>query len=306
MGHRPIAPTVDGRDLIVLAAGLGTTLVAFICVWLADRAGEHLMGQYGFLWGLIPLPTGAFFVGIVASLGYGAGSFLTQRKVSGRLLWTVAGLLVGSYFVAQYVEYRMVVSGLGDEAIGFWSFFDHVTRAFAWQDAYEKSGHGSALGELGYALRALELAGFVGGGVIVPAALRNKPYCDRCRCYRQSKLVAIVPVGAEEADAHRRLQVILRAARAGSFDEVVQAIVTNGPLSTRREVEGSAHQWLSANLLYCPKCADGAIVAKTHQRQSERHGRRHATEIATEVVELNSDLVRRFLGRHEPSAHPYR
>jgi hypothetical protein len=294
---------VDRRDVIVLTSGLVTTALAFVVVWLANRAGEHLLGDYAFALGVIPVPTGAFGVGIVASLGYAGASYLTQRKVSGGLLLTVMALLFASYFLAQYIEYRVITAGLADRALGFWTFFDHVTRSFAWQDNYEAGGHGRALGDLGYALRALEVIGFVGGGLVVPGALRNKPYCDRCRCYRRAKVVAIVPVGDDEPEAYRRLQTILRAARTTAYDEVAQAIATHGPLLQRRELDNT-RQWLAADLLYCPNCADGALLATTHQRNPEV--RRQVSHVVTEVVPLDGDLVRALSTARRRAGHPYR
>jgi hypothetical protein len=294
---------VDGRDLVVITCGLATTALAFVGVWLADRAGGHVMGHYIFAWGVIPVPVSAFAVGIVAALGYGGASYLTQRKVSGPLLLAVIAFLLGSYLLAQYIEYRVITAGLGDDAIGFWTFFDHATRSFVRQDSSDPSGHGEPLGDLGYALRVLEVVGFVGGGLVVPGALRNKPYCDRCRCYQQSKLVAIVPIGEDEAEAHRRLQTILLAARGGVFDEVAQAIAAHGPLSQRHQIESSMH-WLTADLLSCPNCADGALIAMTHQRHPGAP--RQVSHVATEIVPLDSELVRDFVAAQRRSSHPYR
>jgi hypothetical protein len=296
---------VDRRDLIVVGSGLVTTLLAFACVWWSDRAGgEHILGQYAFLWGIIPLPVGALGTGLAASLGYGAASYLTQRKVSGGLLGSMLVLLVGSYFAAQVAEYRVSTTGLGDGAIGFWDWFDRTTRALAWTRSAFDDRPGEPLGALGYALRALEIAGFAAGGLIVPAALRNKPYCDACRCYRQKKLAAIVPVGGDEAEAHRRLQTVLRAARTGSRDELAQAIVRNAPLSQRRQAEDSTH-WLSASLIYCLSCADGTLAAASHQRSSE--ARRQISQVTTEVVALEPRLVRELLEpRRRGDEGPYR
>jgi hypothetical protein len=290
------------RDVIVVAAGLLTTALAFAVVWLAGRSGENLLGEYGMALGFIPVPGGAFALGLLASLGYGAGSYFTQRKVTGRLLIAVMALLAGGYFAAQWIEYRQVTAGLGAGAIGFWSWFDRVTRSFAWKEQFG-DGLGQPLGDLGYALRALEIAGFVGGGLIVPAALRKRPYCDRCLCYRQTKLAAIVPAADDEPDAHRRMQAILRAARTGSFDEIAQAIVTHGPLSGRHAAEGS-QRWLSASLLYCPSCADGTLIAKSHQRSDEQ--RRQISVVPTEIVPLGAGLVRELLAGGRQPGHPYR
>src|SRR5262249_1069524 len=96
----------DKRDVLVLTGGFTTTALAFTLAWFADRQGERLMGNYGLLWGVIPIPIGALLIGALSAAGYGGASYLTQRKVSGRLLWLVMFLLLGSYFGAQYVEYR--------------------------------------------------------------------------------------------------------------------------------------------------------------------------------------------------------
>jgi hypothetical protein len=288
---------IDRRDVMVVTSGLATTALAFACVWGAAAAGVQLMGYYVLLWHIIPIPAGAFAVGLIASVGYGAASYLTQRKVSGYLLSSILELLLVSYVIAQYLHYRSAVSGLGDEAVGFLTFFDRTTRAFAW------NGGGGPIGELGYAIRALEIAGFVGGGLVVPAVLRKKPYCDRCRCYRHSKYVAFAPAFDDENAAHAHVQAILRAATAGTVDAIAQAVAVHGPLSSRRAAEDST-RWLSVSLVYCPNCADGALVARSHIRSPEAKGQLRTVTVGN--VPLDPDLVEQLVRQRRHPAHPYR
>ncbi len=242
-------PTDDHRARLVLLAGSGTTLLALAGVFAAAHHGENIMGWYA----NYIIPAGALLVGMVAASGYGAVAWWTGLKMTRKLVWTVVIELAVSYFVAQFGEYQQ----LFDDAslAGFFDWFDRSTRAFAWQD---HSGHaGSPLGALGYGLRALELAGFVGGGALVPAALRAKPYCDPCRTYKRTRVFAVLPAGQIEED----FQAIFAAATAGDRARFDQEVATRGPLARARQARKATHGRLS--LARCPRCADGTIVADT-------------------------------------------
>jgi hypothetical protein len=290
-----VARSVDGRALIVLAAGICTTALALLGVRLADTTGEHLMAEYVLVFGFVPVPCGAFGVGLVASIGYGAASFITERKITGRLLLAMMALLIASYFIAQYIEYRLAIAELDGDAISFFAYYDYLTRFMSW-------GSGP-VGDVGYVVRATELAGFVAGGLAAPAGLRYRPYCDACRCYRRSKTIAVVPIGADESDAHRRLQSILRAARAGSADELSQTIATYVPAVGRREI-AQLPSWLSARVVYCSSCANGVLVTMSHQRATDR--RAQPIEVVTEMVPLGAGVVRQLVDGRRGSTHPYR
>jgi hypothetical protein len=162
----------DHRSQIVTAAGAATTLVALAGVFALAHHGTNIMGWYGYY----VIPAGALLVGAIAASGYGIAGWYTGLKMTRRLMWSVIGQLVVSYFIAQYEEYRHAVPG-GE--IGFWTYFDLSTRAFSFAD--HRGEPGTPFGVWGYAMRALEIGGYALCGWLVPAALGAKPYCDPCR-----------------------------------------------------------------------------------------------------------------------------
>lgn len=261
-------PAADHRSEFVVAAGSFTTLVALYIVYALAHRGTYIMGWYAnFI-----IPAGALLVGMTAASGYGFAAYATGLKMTPRLMWSVAGQLALSYFIAQYEEFRMVIRE--SSPISFWEWFDITTRAFSFSD--RSGAPGSALGLLGYGVRALELAGFVGGGVMVPLILRARPYCDPCRTYRRSHLIAVLPAGApervfgkvppEEDQAARETglagtQAIFNAALDGQRDELESQIGSHGPLSEKR----AAHKrtgHINVHLVRCPRCADGWLSAQ--------------------------------------------
>ncbi len=178
-------------DELVIGAGLLTTALALGLVYLVNANAEdfNVMGFY--LWFIVPI--GAILVGVAAGSGYGIASWMSDLKIGGALLWIVGGLLVLSYFAANYLEFRSLGPLAFDDgsAVSFWAYFDHVTR----NQGYQVDGKTVAetLGAWGYGLRLLEVVGYAGGGLAVPIAMMRKPYCDTCRRYMRSRNLLTLP-----------------------------------------------------------------------------------------------------------------
>src|SRR5882762_1919210 len=175
---------------LVLISGLVTTGLALLGVYLLDTKTEdfHIMGWYA----NYILPVGALIVGVVASSGYGVGSWLSGIKITRGLLLAVLALQLAAYFAAQYIEFAShhLVHRNG-KAVGFFEYFDFAARSFAWKK-HDGSG-GEPLGLWGYAFRGLEIVGFAAGGLLVPALLSKAPYCESCRRYMRTRQLGLVP-----------------------------------------------------------------------------------------------------------------
>jgi hypothetical protein len=260
----------DHRSEIVTAAGAATTLLALAAVFALAHDGTNVMGWYQY--GIIP--AGALLVGAVAASGYGIGAWFTGLKMTRRLLLSVLGQLVVSYFIAQYEEYRRAVPG-GE--IGFWSYFDLVTRAFSF--ANHDGTPGSPFGALGYAMRALEIGGFIAGGWLVPAALQSKPYCDDCRSYRRTKRIALMPGGFANDSGSEGFMALYQAAAATDRSAFDKAIARFGPLKDAHSANKFSSR-IAIDAVRCPRCASGFLAAT----RFEGHGKR----------------IRRFVLPHQP------
>lgn len=253
---------VDHRSEIVTAAGAATTLVALAAVFALAHDGTNVMGWYA----NYVIPIGALLVGAVAASGYGIAAWYTGLKMTRRLVWSVVGQLLLSYFIAQYEEYRHMVPG---GQIGFWTWFDAMTRAFSF--ASHDGTPGSPFGAAGYAMRALEIGGFIAGGWAVPAALRSKPYCDPCRTYRRTKRIALMPGGFANDSGADGFAAIYSAAAASDRKAFDEAILRYGPLEDARET-GKARSRIAVDAVRCPRCAEGYLAST----RFEGHGKRIA------------------------------
>ncbi|MBI2300420.1 MAG: hypothetical protein HYU66_16010 [Armatimonadetes bacterium] len=189
--------------LPVLLGGLITTALTLVGVWYLAGVSDdaNIMGWYADY----VIPIGPLIVGLVAGLGYSIASRKTGVRISGRLLWTILFLQVAAYFIAQFIEFHRferLVAALVERgsirvkyAPSFWEWFDHMTRSFAFAEQGKEAG--SPLGAWGYGVRALELLGFAGGGVVAPAVLKTVPYCSRCQVYMRSKTFGVLPAGVQ-------------------------------------------------------------------------------------------------------------
>jgi len=264
----------------VLTAGALTTGLALAAVWAASAFfDENVMGLYADY----ILPVGAILVGLGASSGFGAASWWSGAKITGRLLIAVGLILFAGYWAAQVVEFRVLFPdgafhGDGSEAT-FLEYYDSVTRSFAWT---EHGRTGSALGGWGYLLRVGEIAGFCGGGLIAPIVLRSKPYCASCARYMRSPVVAVVPAGivpkkvkkkdlagkaAQEAEASAALEegraAVERIFATGASGDPVafKALLAEvGPLATRRKTEKLAAR-VHVAVVHCRACGAGELRA---------------------------------------------
>lgn len=273
-----VAHRADHRPEIVLACGVVTTAIALAGVFALGQRGTLIMGWYA----NYVIPAGALLVGACAASGFAAGAWLTGLKMSKRLTIAVCVLLATSYFVAQYEQYRMY-----DFDIGFWQWFDWKARMFTWE--HRDGTLGSPLGEAGYLFRFLEVAGFVVGGVLVPLALRQKPYCESCRTYRRSKLVAMVPVFGRDPDSI--IGELWTPAAAGDRAAFERAVDENGSLRNKRKTK-NIHPRIAVHRVRCPRCDNGALTAT----RLDRHGGGSLRSTQLPEQALPSDKMRALFG----------
>jgi len=286
---------------LVLAAGLISTALALAGVWALSRfAGENVMGWYA----NYVIPAGAILVGLVASSGFGVGSWTAGAKVTGLLLLGVALILVGGYWAAQYIEFRLLFPDgavtQDGTAVGFLDFYDAVTRGFAWVEHGEK---GSELGAWGYALRVGEIVGFSGGGLAIPFLLRKMPYCQACGVYMRSPVVALLPAGivpkrvskkkveelaaredqanAVYARAQAGLARILEAGKKGDAATFAAAVAEEGPLA-RKRATGKLSARIQLKVVHCSRCAAGELRASVMAGQGKQV---KVTPLATQPLE---------------------
>jgi len=283
-------PTGDNRGAIVLAAGGATTLVAFALVFALAKSGTNIMGWYA-NW---ILPAGAILVGVIAASGYAIATWFTGLKMTTRFAWSVVGQLVLSYFIAQYESFQLHVPTGSD--MGFWEWFDLSTRAFSFSSRNGQPG--DPMGAAGYIFRVLEVAGFVGGGVIVPLGMGTKPYCDACRVYKRTSPIALIPGGMQPPEmidgpygdrGQSWMLEIYKAAHDGDRKAMERLIDDHGSLARKRET--TKHDvFIRMTLTRCPRCAQGELASTVTQHD---HGK-NVTLTPIGGVELPGERVRQL------------
>ena len=283
----------------VLVGGLVTTALTFALVfWLGERFGFNAMGQY---WYYI-IPIGALVVGVLAGSGYGIASWRTGFRIGKSTLWAVVAMQLVAYVVAKYIEY-LIIASHGGAMPTFLPYLDEATRNIRFED--EDGSVGSPLGMLGYGILLLETAAFVGGAVMVPAALRSKAYCDSCGTYMRSKGVGTLPASvkarmmvmkgadvkaeyeAEQEAArvqgmqvHDRLFALARTNDAAGFAEAVSLIKEGTKAANKLPTR------FPISLASCPTCRRGILSSQvmTGQGRQTSTAPLEATDVAPAMV----------------------
>lgn len=274
-----VRATSGGAVPTVLVAGALSSALALAGVWAIARfTDENVMGWYG----NYVIPVGPILVGLVASSGFALGSYLSGAKITGGLLWMMLAILVAAYALGQWLEYRQLFPGgavLDDGTeLGFWGYFDLVTRSIAFTDRNKVEG--SPLGTLGYLVRVGDLVGFTAGGLFIPFGLRKLPYCSACAAYMRRPVVALLPADvprqriskkdaaalaafeATRQEARARAEAglarLYQAAGGGDGAAFSAAVAEVGPLSARRATHELDHR-LQVRAVHCRRCGAGEL-----------------------------------------------
>ena len=295
-----VARPAAAVSLPVLIGGIATTVLTLgLTYWLSARFGFNAMGFYA--WYVLPI--GALVVGLLAGSGYGIVSRITGFRIQNRTLWVILGLQVLAYVAAQYAEYLAIRSGAGAFP-SFLPYFDETTRLINFED--DRGVVGQSLGALGYGVRLLEVLGFVGGAMMIPAGMRSAAYCDACGRYMASRALGTLPAsvkarrtwgkGAEEKAVYEAEQATALAQGQAVHDHLF-TLAESGDASafagsTRLMAEGTKDASklptrLQVHLASCPTCRRGVLSSQVLSGQG-----RGQTTTALSSVPVAPDLVR--------------
>lgn len=289
----------SNRVWLVLLAGLLTTALTLageyaLTVW----AHVHVMGWYADY----IIPVGAICLGMAASSGYALTAWWLGIRIQKGLLGTIVVLMFCAYFAAEYVEFRSrgpLVLRTGTvrlpnpkggaplqraafRPLGFWHYF-HL-RAVNWTWKHDSAGligsKPQPLGLYGYIFVALGIIGFALSGLIWPAAIGRRPYCELCQRYMKKRSLILLPASmpyrkfakkqSQEAQAYQsqhqlvhkraleRLQRLSAAAESGDAS-AFQAVLAepNAPAGQANKLP----RRLAIAIMECVSCASGYLEA---------------------------------------------
>jgi hypothetical protein len=299
----PVGPREEQSYLLVLISGLATTALTLVGVYVLDANTDfHIMGWYA----NYILPIGAVIVGVAASSGYGLASWFSGIKITRSLLWIVLVLQLAAYFATQYIGFKSLhlVHRKNGTPVGFVEYFDATARSFAWKQ--DNGSAGAPLGVWGYAFRGLEIIGFAAGGLIVPALLRKKPYCQACQRYMRIRQLGLVPTSvpvkkvkksdavglaayeAEQQQAFDRgkqtveaLQQHAAGAKVADFQKIL------AELSPGKKQTAKLPGRFSLQLVHCNRCYASQFVVKQLLGQGK-----HLKQTDFSSTELHSEFAR--------------
>lgn len=161
--------SVEFKRFLVMCAGFCTVVGTLV---LTGTTGL-IDWLYAYHRIVVPMPTGAFLIGILAGSGFGiAGWFLLCLRFTASMLKGIVVAMVVSYAVLVVTEY--VQNAPSD--MGFFEYFDASTQlaSLSTTDHFaDRSAAPRALGINGYGFRFLELFGLTFGAMgalfLVPA-----------------------------------------------------------------------------------------------------------------------------------------
>jgi hypothetical protein len=294
--------------MLVIGAGLVTSALSLAVVYVLSAGGDgiEIMGFYA----EYVLPIGAFGVGLAAGSGYGVASWVTGVKISKGLLFAVVAMQIAVYFCAQYVEYLNVAPKYEDGTpVGFLRYYDFLARSFAWKQ--DDGSLGEPLGLWGYAFRGLELVGFVLGGLIAPAILFAKPYCQKCQVYMRTRALCLVPMGvaprkikkknvegqaafeAEMAEAAAEGEAVLERLREyAEADQVEEFQALVRELSGNKKETAKLTRRIAVELVSCRQCGSGRLALTELTGQADK-----VTRTPLPPIELEPQFLRRIRPR---------
>ncbi len=277
----------------VLIAGTITTAASLVTVYGLSRVGFDAMSFYADY----VIPVGSIAVGLLAAAGFGIASWKTGCKVSGTLLVSMLAILAAGWGLAHYLQFRLAYpegAFLKDGTpLGFVAYFDLSTRSMSFT---EHGKEGDALGLLGYGVRALDLLGFVGGGVAIPWAMRSRPYCDLCALYMRTRKFGQIPNGLaprsfaigkekpERIEERKKVQESAASALAEIRDATaLGAAALKEALSKhatpKKGLRASRLESVFAiDLIHCQRCSNGYLATTEMTRNGNKRAQHEVLE----------------------------
>jgi len=168
----------SSKFLLTVAFALATAAITAYLLALVDTTIHFAI--YAFtLWLVIPI--GAMVCGALAATGYYAGFHLFPNRPPGRIFMaTVVVTSIATYFLVYYLDYSMS-EVKGRHISEMLSFGMYLFTAIEKRRMWVNFSNLGSLGPLNFLLAALQVVGFVIGGLWIFRLLKVAvPCCDGC------------------------------------------------------------------------------------------------------------------------------
>jgi hypothetical protein len=269
------------KELLITIAGAITSLtVAAANTWLLRSSGFDLLSFS--IW--FVLPVGAMGGGMLAASGYYLAARLTHTMPSRRFLLEMLAIGASTWLLAQWMVYDSLTLSDGSRVrdyAGFWEYFqlqaEHMKLSFGTRGNVNAVTT-DELGGLGYVREALQLLGFMFGGLAIYVSLSNIERCDACRKYARKKVL----LSSATPEEFQKLLSDSGLPLPGLVDEA------RATLGERRLVG------FSFALLQCPECkrqwCRPAVVVQSGNSPDERPLSHYTltTDQATELLAVST------------------
>lgn len=225
------------RELLIMIGGVVTSIATAGLNAVIVRYSDFNFLSLSF-WLIVPV--GALIGGVAAASGYYVTALWTHTMPSRRFLLEMVGIGISTWILGQWLAYATLRFEDGTPVsryASFWEYFrfhaEHMKLRLGFRGNMNLATTGE-LGVLGYVREALQLAGFIVGGLAVWAFLSGKEVCDGCRKYAKVRMLLT-------AESPQRFQEVTAAAGLDCAD-------------ARYQLAGYSLLGLDLALLECPSC----------------------------------------------------
>lgn len=267
--------------LLLGAFSLAAGLVVAFGISLIEVKTE--VALYGFSAAVI-IPVGAFGCGLVGAGGFYAAARALHVRATGPLMvlplaTAIFTFLASHWFTFTRFELPTGVTLADAMALDGLGFIDYLRLVATESGISLGSGSTGAsidrLGSAGYAVVAIEIAGFALGGWFVSSLLRQKPWCEvsgRFLTKRGSHTSYFDDPGVFEASANRIVDVLERGGPVAAFE---YASVEKPTMSVKRQ----ALFTVNTTFYECAACGAPHAVVATQQKANNNWTRLSQTPI---------------------------
>ena len=228
-------------ELLISLAGLVTSAAIVALNFLLRRSVEVDLLDLSVA---VVLPAGAFIGGIAAASGYYLGARATHTLPSKRMLFEMLAITLSTWFLAEWLSYALLRFPNGvavRDVVSFWEYFQVKTEHM--QLSFESHGGSELartrdLGLWGYGREAIQIGGYLCGGLVMWLGLRRLEACVPCGRYARTRKLLHRATSAVLEELLRRAEIVLP-----DLSERVRAAVGG------RRLVG-----LNLSIAECPSC----------------------------------------------------